>query len=129
MIFKLIGAPHVQDGRTYRKGDHIETDRDLRTVFKGKFVLVSGEDLVAIAQPVIPKKAETKSEDAPLVPPVKKMASGVNMTITFTDTKDTGLDVMKIAEDQFQIAEKGFLFTDGIFTRAEMIIFLKNHNA
>ena len=127
MIFELVkGGTHSEGGKTYKVGDRIETDHDLCAKFgKKKFRLIEDEagNTVTPSQPEIPK-----STDAPL-PPVAKMASGMAMTMIFPTAKDTGLDIMKIGEDQFQVTKNGFLCEDGVFTRAEILIYLKNFNA
>lgn len=126
MIFELTGAPHVQDGKEYTKGDRIETDSDLCKMFRGKFKLL--ESGVAspgtpVPQPKIPKSKNTENSN------VKKLASGLTVTMSFLETKDTGLDITKTGEDEYQIVKNGFVFADGVFTRAEVLIYLKNLNA
>ncbi len=124
MLFKLIGGGHVDEkGKSYKKGDHIESDMDLCAKFRGKFKLIEGEAAKPITQPVIPKTGEFKANT------VKELASGMDMTATFPSAKEKSLSIMKVGEDQFQIAKNGFIEVVGAFTRAEIIIFLKSFNA
>ena len=122
MLFELTGGNHQQGGKTYKKGDRIETDMDLCAKFRGKFKLIEGEAAKPITQPVIPKTEFN-------VNTVKKLASGMDMTATFPSAKEKSLIIMKVGEDQFQIAKNGFIEVVGTFTRAEIIIFLKSLNA
>lgn len=147
MLFELIGAPHVQKNENgvnveYRKGDRIETDKDLCRMFRGKFKLLSGEPVNAAvpSQPEINKSVDVRTAATVLAAEattaaeatasaVRKLASGLDMTITFPGAKEKSLSIMKIDEDQFQITKNGFIEVNGIFTRAEVIILLKNIDA
>ncbi len=137
MLFELVGGGHVQGGRKYVRGDRIETDKNLCQMFRGKFKLLDGGGEASpgapIIQPVIPKTADTEAAEKKVaeatVNSVKKLASGIDMTMTFPEAKGSELQVMKISEDQFMFAKNGFVEVVGLFTRAEVVIFLKNHNA
>jgi len=137
MLFELIGAPHEQDGKRYVKGDRIETDRNLCQMFRGKFKVLDGGGEPSPGTPV-PQPNIPKSVDAPIAADtdtvateatatsVKKLASGIDMTMTFPEAKGSELTVMKVGDDQFQFAKNGFIEVNGIFTRAQASIFLKN---
>lgn len=124
MLFELTGGGHDHFGKMYKKGDRIETDMDLRAKFGSKFKLISKEESAEpVSQPVLPKTDETKAST------VKTLASGIDMTLTFPEAKEKSFSIMKIGEDQFQIAKDGFIEDAGVFTRAEIVIFLKNVDA
>lgn len=132
MIFELTGGGHQQGGKKYVKGDRIETDRDLCKRFRGKFKLIEeggkASSGTPVSQPIIPKTEDAKTEDTKTteLPPVKKLASGLDMTATFPEAKEHSLQIMKVDEDQFQIAKNGFIEAEGVFTRAEVTIYLKS---
>lgn len=131
MIFELTGGGHQQGGKKYVKGDRIETEQNLCKMFRGKFKLIVEGTAVPVSQPEISKTVEkTEAKDTTaasvIATATKKLASGLDMTATFPEAKEHSLQIMKISEDQFQIAKNGFIEVEGVFTRAEVTIFLKS---
>jgi len=64
MKFKLKEGTHIQGGRTYTKGQTVESDLDLTTLFKEKF------EKIHESEPVAPKL--TEADPKPPAAPAKK---------------------------------------------------------
>lgn len=69
-IFRVMGGGHVEEGKTYKKGELVSTERDLAGMFGEKFRLVSESPNPdsKIPLPKIPAPAEEKGkkEEAPV---------------------------------------------------------------
>lgn len=68
MRFRVKAGKHVEDGSTYKKGEVVDSHRDLSSLFPEKFELVHG-----LAEPEDVPEVEEEQEPAPT--PLKKPAS------------------------------------------------------
>ncbi len=67
MLFRLKGGSHAQDGKVYKKGDVIETDRNLCAMFRNKFERVYEQEL---------KDTGTELKKPNIPPPVQSPPAG-----------------------------------------------------
>lgn len=133
MLFELTGGSHDHGGKTYKKGDRIETNTDLVKKFKNKFkkIVIEGSKAVEVATaPNIPKKNldTTDNSEAKNAPELVKVI-GTDVSVSFPGIKGTKFTVYKgIGADEYQLAENNIV-KQGIFSRADIAMFLRNSNA
>ncbi len=64
-LYQLTGGNHEQGGKTYVKGDTIETDRNLTSLFRGKFRRVHPDEVLKPLNPGSPELPGPKSGSSP----------------------------------------------------------------
>ena len=130
MQFELIGGSHVQDGKMYKKGDRIETKLNLVSMFGKKFRKLFSEEIAEERIAAIPTKSEVETKAGSEA--VKKLTSepvilGPDMTVTFYEAKDTGCKIHQAIHGKFRIVHSISGLVSGLFTRNEVVIYLKNN--
>jgi len=102
MMYRNIGGDHVQDGRTFKRGEFVETSLDLPRLFPGKFEKVPTSAIPVANETAAP---ETPAANETAAPETSKPVSG---DVTSQFAKDIGkADGIKV----FRI-ETGFMITD-----------------
>lgn len=127
MQFRLIGGGHVEDGKSYEKGDIVESDKNLVSLFRGKFEKVYSEDekLKMQETPKIPTKesldkVKEKSKNI-------ETRLGPDVTVSFLEAKGTEFKIHKAAGSKYHIVDGASnVFGGEGFTRNEVLIYLNN---
>jgi len=138
MFFELIGGSHEQDNKKFMKGDIIETDVNLVSLFRGKFKKVSKEGGIPAPErvPNIPTKMSPphpKGSEAgdgkPASDSVKTITTrlGPDVTTAFLEAKGTEFKIHKAADNMYHIVDGNSDIIGGAgFTRNEVLIYLNN---
>lgn len=133
MFFELIGGNHEENGKKYTKGDVFESDKNLFSMFRGKFRKVSKDGSPPpVKVPKIPTKESSPPESETgasekLVSGSIKTRLGPDITASFLEAKGTEFKIHKAAGEKYHIVNgKSDVFGGDGFTRSEVLIFLNN---
>lgn len=114
-LFKVLAGRHVQDGKTYSKGDIVETNVDLVATFgANKFsrevMLEQSQNFrqQTESEPVAEPNVEPDAELSPSVLNTPKL--GTDVSEEFSNTVDQGISVFKKAVQEKGKKRKSWLF-------------------
>ena len=132
MRFELIGGNHEEGGKSYKKGDIIDSPNNLISMFRGKFKRVEGGTSEPKRVPNIPTKNSSPPKGSEAGTPKSVSGSiktrlGPDVTISFLETKGTKFKIHKAAGDKYHVVDgESNIFGGDGFTRAEVLIYLNN---
>lgn len=113
--FKIKAGSHNEDGKTYRKGDTIESGKELDKIFKNKFERIVAPVVVKV--PTVKERAHKPEEEEPKTSNEKTDDPSNDMDVTsdYKMPKDlSGIKVMDIGGGWINVidAEDGTIYNE-----------------
>jgi hypothetical protein len=119
MRFEVLGGTHNHYGTIYKKGEILESDRDLTKVFRGKFKKVEastpvskGEvfnplDVVVNPQPPVEDDKPSEEPTAPKTPEDEKNGAPAADSLERAEGKDVTKDFQEAIDEEVRVFQKG----------------------